>query len=241
MTKIKVGFGLLLLVICFSSAAADAEKSNDPWTGFYVGGVVGYGWADTTINSFNSNTNKFELKYDNNPKGVFGGGVVGYNYVLPTSYPLIIGLEGDISGTDQNETTLQPKPSDPQSAATLKQELDYFATIRGRIGTPIQSFFPYVTGGVAFTRLSAKNTQVSCGPGGCGTTSLGTTENLSASQTGWVAGAGVEYDLSSRLSTKLEYQHMDFGEYNFHASVFPRYGSESLKDDTIRLGINYHF
>src|SRR5271167_2869418 len=65
--------------------------SRYDWTGFYIGGHVGYSWGDT------SNT-----LYDRGPTGsshsfgsLYGGMQIGYNYVSPSR--LLVGIESDVS------------------------------------------------------------------------------------------------------------------------------------------------
>src|SRR5579884_3366285 len=48
------------------------------WTGFYVGGHIGYGWAKT---GWNDPFVPFSLS-ETNSNGILGGGQVGYNYQI---------------------------------------------------------------------------------------------------------------------------------------------------------------
>ncbi len=64
----------------------------------------------------------------------------------------------------------------------------------------------------------------------------------SATHTGWIAGFGFEYALSSHVSTRIEYAHIDLGSANHSlaSSGGPVLATDSvdLKMDTIRLGVN---
>src|SRR5262249_32556904 len=46
------------------------------WTGFYIGGHIGYGWSK---NTFSDPFVPFSAS-DNSSNGVMGGGQVGFNY-----------------------------------------------------------------------------------------------------------------------------------------------------------------
>src|SRR3954463_15721237 len=59
------------------------------WTGFYIGGHVGYGWADKTWSDpFNFGT------VSHNADGFLGGGQAGFNYQVGQ---FVFGAEGDFT------------------------------------------------------------------------------------------------------------------------------------------------
>jgi len=109
--------------------AAPAPLFN--WTGFYVGGHGGYGWADDANLS---------------PKGWFGGGQVGYNWQYAPNW--VFGVEADISGSDISETNLAGAP-------LVSSKINYFGTARGRLGYTVDRVMVYGTGGLAFGGHSA--------------------------------------------------------------------------------------
>ena len=41
------------------------------WTGFYLGGTLGYGWADGKIDSYTADTGAFLQGFNNRPEGVW--------------------------------------------------------------------------------------------------------------------------------------------------------------------------
>jgi outer membrane immunogenic protein len=78
-------------------ATAAAPVPTWSWTGFYVGGNLGYGWGrvntDTTLIDFNGpgifppNSNSDQLS------GIVGGGQIGYNWQFSPSW--VAGFEAD--------------------------------------------------------------------------------------------------------------------------------------------------
>src|SRR5271166_472233 len=65
------------------------------WTGYYVGGSVGYAWgrdADSQTPSLSSPAGAA------NTTGLTAGGLVGYNFQV--SGPLVLGIEGDLDWTN---------------------------------------------------------------------------------------------------------------------------------------------
>ena len=85
---------------------------------------------------------------------------------------------------------------------TVTQSLDWLGTIRGRVGYAMGAWMPYVTGGFAFG-------------GGTRTTNIGS-QSATATHTGYVLGAGVEYAFSPQWTAKLEYQYLNLGGSTLH-------------------------
>lgn len=102
--------------------AAPAPVFN--WTGFYVGGHIGYGWAEDNAG--------------NTADGFLGGLQIGYNWQFSPNF--VFGIEGDFAWTDVT------------SAANVT--LDYVATVRARLGYAADRVLLYATGGFAWTELS---------------------------------------------------------------------------------------
>ena len=91
------------------------------WSGFYIGGNVGYGWDDTHTDLVASGTNisfpgvipitnqlAFTDPHSQSLSGVIGGGQFGYNYQFNPRW--VIGFETDIQASGQrgsNTSTVQ--------------------------------------------------------------------------------------------------------------------------------------
>ena len=73
---------------------------------------------------------------------------------------------------------------------------DWLATVRGRAGYAFDRFLVYGTGGAAFGDLQA---------------AFGALPFSNSTQTGWTAGAGVEFAFTPNLTAKVEYLYVDLG------------------------------
>jgi outer membrane immunogenic protein len=203
------------------------------WTGFYIGGNVGYGWAHDDVTAFVRTTGALFTTFDFNQSGIIGGGQVGYNWQVAPDW--LIGIEADFSGADVSgafDVTRAP------GTATLNGTMDEFGTVRGRVGFVANNWLFYGTGGWAWAHIKARNVQTACFVVGC---TLGATDLISQDRNGWTAGVGVEYAISRNWSAKLEYLHADFGSYRTVLNAVNRFDDDTLRMDLVRLGFNYRF
>ena len=199
----------------------------DNWSGFYIGGHVGYAWADFDFADPSVSINglgpligipglilgvPLEREFDGD--GFLGGAHAGVDAQFGS---LVVGVLGDISWTDlegEFRSTASFLGGLLTSEEGVSAELDWFGTGRGRIGWAFDRFLIYGTGGVAFGEVqSAGDITLFQTVPGAGRVALGT---LSASgeetHVGWTAGAGVEGKLTEHLSARLEYLYADLGE-----------------------------
>ena len=187
------------------------------WTGFYIGGNVGYGsaHADLTVGGVTGSENL---------TGVIGGGQIGYNW---QTGPWIFGLEADGQGSDQHNSFAGVAGG---VAVTTSDSVPWFATFRGRIGYAIAPMWMvYVTGGGAVMDFKSNVTVAGVGAA-----------TFETSRGGWTLGAGVEGAITRNWSWKAEYLHIDAGNFNNTLlGVVPV--NVSLTDDIGRFGINYRF
>jgi outer membrane immunogenic protein len=106
---------------------------------------------------------------------------------------------------------------------TCSDDVNWLATVAGRVGYSFDQVMLYGKGGVAFMD---RDLTVS---------GLGATSTASGSRTGWVAGAGVEWAFAPAWSVKWEYNHMDFGSQNIIGT------SVDQTVDAVKAGVNYRF
>jgi high affinity Mn2+ porin len=190
------------------------------WTGFYVGGHFGYGDA-----SFGPGTNPIPLHgvfLPPSPTGLIGGFQAGYNRQF--SNRLVLGVEADSSF---------PSPIDvPRLApARFNTSIDYVGTLRGRVGYAFGPWMPYLTGGFAWGHT---HVIVNDDAGGL----LATVKGY---QTGWTAGAGVEFAVSGNWSAKAEYDYIDLSRRMYDLGGFGLPGvNVDPRIHLAKLGLNYH-
>lgn len=149
-------------------------------TGWYVGGLVGYGFAPTDLSAPAGN-------FDFDPDGAVAGGLVGWNFVNDR---VLIGLEGDLLGGDV-------EASQAFGGNTVNASVDWIAGLRARAGlnvTPQMLLFGTI--GVAWAEVDLPTTGVGGGPG-------------SETFTGIQYGGGAEVELSQNWSLRLDYIYTD--------------------------------
>jgi outer membrane immunogenic protein len=229
------------------------------WAGWYVGGNAGWvGSAGDAVTNTGTDTgagglgsalagNAIPGSIPLKDSGFLGGGQVGYNWQAGN---WVYGLEADFDGSTAkgSTTSVYPGPAFVPITTGYSRELDWLATVRGRIGyTVLPSFLVYGTGGLAAGQTKVGSSVFA--PAGGPPPESEPTTNITSSNTsaGWTAGAGVEWMFAPRWSAKAEYLYVDLGQhsntltYTYGANVSTL--TSSVKDtfNIVRAGINYHF
>ena len=193
--------------------------ANYDWSGFYVGGHVGYG------RGYGRN-----ILSDPNPTAgssfgsLFGGLQFGYNYLLPSR--LLLGIEGDISFPNYLDDGIVASRSTPSSAVTEK--LDFVSTVRGRAGYAFDHWLFYATGGFAWSQARFLE----------GSSLTGNEDKVLRMRTGWALGAGAELAIAPGWTARLEYLYDRLGKAS---GTFPSgtgYESTTVDLNSVRLGLN---
>jgi outer membrane immunogenic protein len=210
------------------------------WAGAYVGLNAGYSWGKQS-NTLTDATGATVLGNSNSDslKGFIGGGQLGYNWQFNQ---WVLGLEADFQGSAQKNdgTFLIPAvpagfiPGVPATNFTYTDKLDWFGTVRGRLGLAQQGrWLPYVTGGWAYGH-SALN--------GSSTGNIVSTFSGSKVYNGWTLGGGVEWAFDKKWSVKAEYLYIDFGNGpTIPVTAALNVSSGRMTDNIARLGVNYKF
>ncbi len=207
------------------------------WTGFYLGVNGGYGGYSGN----NFTTSGTDLPYihgSSNIGGGFGGGQIGYNWQDGFGFSsLVLGIETDIQGSGISgngyATLLNTTPSGVSNVST---NVDWFGTVRGRVGYVFDRTLIYGTGGFAYGGIN-RSFALSDSP---------VTGRISASntETGWTAGGGVEFKFYPAWSVKVEYQYIDLGSLSNTGPLTTLAGcnlrgASETQFHTIRVGLNY--
>lgn len=198
------------------------------WTGYYVGGNIGYGWADASVSASLAELSGAVLSGSASESldGIVGGGQIGYNYEFG---PVIFGLEADIQGSGQSKDT---SGSLLGVAYTETDQITYFGTARGRVGVAMNEWMPYVTGGWGYGQFKSTATFTGIG-----------TASASAWHEAWTVGGGVEWMFAPCWSAKLEYLYLDTGDItnNYATASGTLSTTFRVQDSIVRIGANYHF
>jgi outer membrane immunogenic protein len=221
------------------------------WTGWYLGVNGGYGWNRQYSNTVNLTDPDEGLEFSAsleqlNLHGGFGGGQLGYNW---QSGAMVFGIEADIQGAGirgDRDTTHFPGPG-PFDFVTVHSHgnLNWFGTVRGRIGYAHDRALFYGTGGFAYGGVKYDLTATDQWGNSVGTSG-------DQNKTGWVLGAGVEYLIAPHWTLKSEYQYIDFGtttvsracgDSGFIICDPDDHVSADVKRQfhTVRVGLNYKF
>jgi outer membrane immunogenic protein len=153
--------------------------------------------------------------------GVSGGligGTLGYNW---QTGPWVLGVEGDIDWSSLRGSTTTFCPAGCETSNS------WLATVRGRLGYAFDRFLPYVTGGAAFGDIHAER------PGFVGDRET---------RAGWTVGGGLEFALAGNWTAKVEYLHVDLGNFDCGFSCGTAFGNNvSFQADIVRGGLNFRF
>ena len=168
--------------------------ANYDWSGFYVGGHVGYGRGNGSNTLSNPNPSSASSSFGS----LFGGLQFGYNYLL--SSRLLAGIEGDISFPNYLDDGIVASRSAPSSAVTEK--LDFVSTLRGRAGYAFDHWLFYATGGLAWSQ--ARFLEES--------SSTGNQDKVLRMRSGWVLGVGAELAIAPGWTARLEYLYDRLGK-----------------------------
>jgi outer membrane immunogenic protein len=201
------------------------------WTGFYLGGNLGVGWQNGTVTD-----SLFGVNWNANNNGTFvGGGQAGFNYQFGS---FVAGVEGDFDWFANNNnsggvtafgTTLQGSNNGR-----------WLTTLTGRVGYAVDHVLFYGKGGGAW--VGSNNFTV---------TNVATGNSVSVSNnntnTGWTAGAGLEWAFTNNWTARVEYDYVGLSSASFTVpATFPVVGGDVFSTHNrniqmVTVGVNYLF
>jgi outer membrane immunogenic protein len=199
----KLGLWLFAAFCASAGTVANAAGSSDAgydWSGPYLGVYAAYGEGLSETSGI----------IDAHPSDPFGGIHAGYLFDFDQ---FVLGVEGDASLADLD--------ADIGSGADfVTQDIDNLASVRARIGLPMNKALLFVSGGWAWADTEyglgfEKDQKVVSGP----TVSL-----------------GAQYAFSNNFAGRLEYLHYDYGKTSYDL------GSSVAVDnsvDVITLGVDF--
>lgn len=235
----------------FQGASA-APPSPYNWTGYYVGGHVGAGWDQNSAGIVGNSPALNALitigvlpsTVSTNPNGPLGGIQAGYNYQINK---MVYGVEADLSiASIDGSNSIVTRGLAPFATytTTVDQRLNWFSTLRGRVGfIEMDRLLFYGTGGLAIGQsdYSANIHRAAI------IVNFDVPASTSVTKVGWTIGAGAEYALDNKWSAKAEYLYYDLGNESITGSLtiagFPTAAqatySFATRGSIVRFGLNY--
>jgi outer membrane immunogenic protein len=207
------------------------------WTGFYIGGNLGAGFNHGGI------ADSFGL-YNwgvNNQATFVGGGQVGANYQFNS---FVVGIEGDFDWFANNNNsgggTAIPGLGGAGTTISGTSSGRWLTTVTGRLGYAFDRVLVYGKGGGAW--VGSNNLTL---VGGGASVAI----SNSNSNTGWVAGAGVEYAFFNNWTAKVEYDYVGLSNNTFTVpGTFPVaavagdvFSTSNRNIQMVTVGVNYLF
>ena len=191
------------------------------WSGLYVGVNGGYGSSENSNQLANTNVPFSGLQ----PEGGFGGGQIGYNVQRGN---LVFGVETDFEGANISKSATDAGNNKYSS------DLNWFGTVRGRLGYTVDRALVYATGGLAYGNVDNKAIA----------SPSGHVYEANKTDTGYTLGGGVEYKISQAWSLKGEYQYINLGTNDpvWNGVAYSKQSAGVVNDDayhTFRIGVNY--
>jgi len=221
------------------------------WTGCYIGGNAGgiRGDSDVTLSPSGAfagdplnplRTDSFSF----DDTAFTGGGQIGCNW---QNNAFVLGIEADIqwSGLDESVTLTRALAAPLVGTVThsVSHSMDWWGTLRGRVGVAFGATLIYATGGLAFANLDTTASTLF--------SAAGDLYSGSSSDTrfGWTVGGGLEWGFAQNWSIKAEYLFVDLGSESFlmpnvPPPAFPlnSYTADiDTKFHVARIGLNYRF
>jgi outer membrane immunogenic protein len=232
MKKMLLAGTALLTFLSGSAMAADLSRptpapapvySKAPmipafsWTGFYIGGDGGYGYATssgTSVSAFGT------IPYSFNVNGPIAGGFVGGNYQMSQ---FVFGAEADWQWANLTGN------SGAITGVTMATTVKSYGSARGRLGFAVDHWLFFGTAGWAWGTWSTSYTPI-------GFTSS------DSSHAGWTAGAGLEYAFTNNFLGRVEYRYTNLGTISYADPVTKSsdVGNKLVIND-IRAGLAFKF
>lgn len=207
------------------------------WTGFYLGGNLGYAWGKSTWatpGAAASMSLAQPLDTFDEAGSFYTGLQAGYDDMLANRW--VIGADADLLAPSfQNLSRISIGGISTFDSAfgpeTYSETVLTSGTLRARIGYAPSNWLLYATGGFAWSYNRMTLTNVA----------TGAIDMPFLWRLGWAAGAGVEVPVAPHWTARFEYLFTDYGnESVLFASNGQRISSDFALQQ-LRAGLNYQF
>jgi outer membrane immunogenic protein len=219
---------------CSAAEAADIEApAAFDWTGFYIGGHLGYGdpsfdgiYDSGEIDAGNPEDATYADDID--ADGILGGAQAGYNIHTDS---IVVGVEADISFTD-----FSGDAEDADGFDKIKADVDFLASARLRLGFALDTLLIYATGGVAYADGEFKISDADLAL---------EKASYDIDDFGYVVGGGLEWAALENVSLRIEGLYYGFGdEQDISDATSDADEGDSLELEdvfVVRGGVNWLF
>lgn len=233
-------------VLAFGTTAKAADMVEAPavydWTGFYIGGNIGYafeGQGDAVGIGSNLGGGKIHFG-DLNVTGITGGAQIGGDWQAGAA---VFGIVADVQAADINDDFNTSRIVGGAHYQTDAQDqIDWWGTVRGRLGWAFNNVLIYGTGGLAWGSINydvhTRNVDA------------GVSAHLSDDYTewGWTAGGGIDWGINENWTVGGEVLYVNLGEKQItgRTNNFANTGEVLRTDATpdfwvARLLVNFKF
>jgi outer membrane immunogenic protein len=169
------------------------------------------------------------------------GAHAGYNWQRGAA---VYGFEADLSATHLKSGTSGGDPFPavvrPGDAANTTGLIDWYGTLRGRLGFATGPALFYGTAGLAYGNVGLNSNLTAAG--------LSLASQTSPLRAGWVVGGGIEYLLRPNLSLNFGYQYVDLGTVSLTSSEVSQLGARIAQSASAHaqfqvatVGFSWHF
>lgn len=217
------------------------------WTGFYVGGNIGYGWGNAGSNYYDALVGMpVSISESEKPHSLIGGGQIGYNWQANNTW--VLGIKANFEGPGGKGSSSVTEPfsaitivTDPAVTLTDNADIQWFGTVGGVAGVLVTpTILLYGTGGLAYGGISVSGNFFNSLTSGTASFSDSTI------RVGWTLGAGIEGAIpnTSNWTWELEYLYIDFGTLSgngFTSLGEPYSWNTHVTDNILLAGFNYRF
>ncbi len=238
-------FATALASVALPAVAADLLYPEPPppvvvaqppynWTGFYVGGHVGWAWSSDSFVTTNAVTGATVGSGTSTGTTFHGGGQIGYDLMFPSNF--LIGASTAVSWGSASSTTTSSAAG--ANVVSNSNTGGVGGDVNARVGYAFGDLLPYATGGWTWSTATTTRTQL---VGTTGFATPGTSESANIFRNGWDVGGGLEYRVWSSWTVYGEYRYASFGSTNVVYPIAGRSTSSSLTANSLTLGVNYKF
>lgn len=211
------------------------EPAGFNWTGPYVGFYAGYGLgrSSATAETAGGFDDAAGTALTVDPRGLFGGVTVGYNYQAGA---FVFGVEGTGGYLNLNGTNFSADPpGDGDDVGTVRY--GWYGTLAARLGVAVDRTLLFATAGGVLTQIDTLYGDLAGAPP---VIDPADATALTGGQFGYVLGGGAEFAFDNNWTARLEYNFLNLGAdttANQQDDTFTQRNSAHL----VRFGLNYLF